>query len=259
LLQARGGKVTTATTIDALQAQLELARQVQLSLLPEKQCCLSGWEVAFSYEAAGFVSGDYVDLIPSGPDSFYFALGDVSGKGVAASMLMSHLHATLRTLLPSRQAIEEVVTIASRTFCQSALPAQFATLVLGKADCDGGLELVNAGHTPVLLVEGDEVQVLAAASLPLGMFCSTDFASAKRSVSAESTLLLYSDGITESTDEAGNEYDLGRLAETLLQSRNLPPSVIVDTIHRDIARYTNDLHPSDDRTMLVLRWNPKGT
>jgi sigma-B regulation protein RsbU (phosphoserine phosphatase) len=82
--------VTTATTIDALQAQLELARQVQLSLLPEGQCCLSGWEVAFSCEAAGFVSGDYVDLIPSGPDSFYFALGDVSGKGVAASMLMSH-------------------------------------------------------------------------------------------------------------------------------------------------------------------------
>jgi sigma-B regulation protein RsbU (phosphoserine phosphatase) len=83
--------VTTATTIDALQAQLKLARQVQLSLLSERQCCLSGWEIAFSYEAAGFVSGDYVGLIPSGPGSFYFALGDVSGKGVAASMLMSHL------------------------------------------------------------------------------------------------------------------------------------------------------------------------
>jgi len=250
--------VTTATTIDALQAQLELARQVQLSLLPERQCCLSGWEVAFSYEAAGFVSGDYVDLIPSGPDSFYFALGDVSGKGVAASMLMSHLHATLRTLLLSRQTIEEVVTIASHTFCQSALPAQFATLVLGKADRDGGLELVNAGHTPVLLVEGDEVQVIAAASLPLGMFCSTEFASAKRSVSAGSTLLLYSDGITESTDESGNEYDLRRLCEALLQAKDLSSSDIVETIHQDIVRYTNGGQPSDDRTMLALRWSPRG-
>ncbi len=250
--------MTTAPTIDALQAQLELARQVQLSLLPQKQCCLSGWEVAFSYEAAGFVSGDYVDLIPSGPDSFYFALGDVSGKGVAASMLMSHLHATLRTLLPSRQTIEEVVTIASRTFCQNALPAQFATLVLGKADRDGTLELVNAGHTPVLLVEGDEVQVLAAASLPLGMFCSTDFESAKRSVSAGSMLLLYSDGITESTDWSGNEYDLRRLCEALLQRKDLPPSEVVDAIHQDIVRYTNGAQPSDDRTMLALRWSPRG-
>jgi sigma-B regulation protein RsbU (phosphoserine phosphatase) len=250
--------MTTAPTFDGLQAQLELARQVQLSLLPERQCCLSGWEVAFSYEAAGFVSGDYVDLIPSGPDSFYFALGDVSGKGVAASMLMSHLHATLRTLLPSRQTIQEIVTIASRTFCQSALPAQFATLVLGKADLDGGLELVNAGHTQVLLLEGHEVHVLAAASLPLGMFCSTDFESAKRSVTAGSTLLLYSDGITESTDESGNEYDLRRLCGALLQAKDETPTDVVEAIRRDIARYTSGAQPSDDRTMLVIRWSPKG-
>jgi len=81
--------VTTAPQIDAgLQTQLELARQVQLRLLPDRRCCLSEWEVAFSYESAGFVSGDYVDLIPAGADAFYFALGDVSGKGVAASMLI---------------------------------------------------------------------------------------------------------------------------------------------------------------------------
>jgi len=76
-----------------IASSLELARQVQLRLLPERRCCLSDWEVAFSYESAGFVSGDYVDLIPAGADAFYFALGGVSGKGVAASMLMSHLHA----------------------------------------------------------------------------------------------------------------------------------------------------------------------
>ena len=92
--------MTTTSQVEGdLQTQLELARQVQLRLLPERRCCLSDWEVAFSYESAGFVSGDYVDLIPAGGDAFYFALGDVSGKGVAASMLMSHLHATLRTLL----------------------------------------------------------------------------------------------------------------------------------------------------------------
>ncbi|WP_433965937.1 PP2C family protein-serine/threonine phosphatase [Tunturiibacter gelidiferens] len=259
LLRSNGGTVTIAPQIDVgLQAQLELARQVQLRLLPDRRCCLSDWEVAFSYESAGFVSGDYVDLIPAGADAFYFALGDVSGKGVAASMLMSHLHATLRTLLPSNRTIEEVVTIASSTFCQSALPAQFATLVLGKADRSGNVELVNAGHNPVLLVEGAEVEVIGAASLPLGMFCSTEFASVRRRVSPESTLFLYSDGITESTNESGNEFDQNRLSKTLLQSRNLPPTAVVETIQRTIGRYTNGAQPSDDRTMLALRWSPKG-
>jgi sigma-B regulation protein RsbU (phosphoserine phosphatase) len=259
LLRSNGGAVTMALQIDAgLQAQLELARQVQLRLLPDRSCCISDWEVAFSYESAGFVSGDYVDLIPAGADAFYFALGDVSGKGVAASMLMSHLHATLRTLLPSNKTIEDVVTSASSTFCQSALPAQFATLVLGKADRSGNVELVNAGHNPVLLVEGAEVEIIAAASLPLGMFCSTDFTTVRRSVSPESTLFLYSDGITESTDETGNEFDLNRLAETLLQSGNLLPPAVVETIQRTIVRYTNGAQPSDDRTMLALRWSPKG-
>jgi phosphoserine phosphatase RsbU/P len=130
--------------------------------------------------------------------------------------------------------------------------------VLGKADRSGNVELVNAGHNPVLLVEGADVEVIAAASLPLGMFCSTDFTSVGRSVSRESTLFLYSDGITESTDEAGNEFDLNRLAETLLQSRNQLPSKLVETIQRTIIGFTNGAQPSDDRTMLALRWSPKG-
>jgi len=248
----------TSHVEEDLQTQLELAQQVQMRLLPDRRCCLSDWEVAFSYESAGFVSGDYVDLIPAGADEFYFALSDLSGKGVAASMLMSHLHATLRTLLASNRTIEDVVTIASSTFCQSALPAQFATLVLGKADRSGNVELVNAGHNPVLLVEGAEVEIIAAASLPLGMFCSTDFTSVQRSVSPESALFLYSDGITESTDEAGNEFDQNRLAETLFQSRNRLPSELVETIQRTIIGFTNGAQPSDDRTMLALRWSPKG-
>jgi phosphoserine phosphatase RsbU/P len=169
-------------------------------------------------------------------------------------MLISHLHATLRTLL----TIEEVMTTASSTFCQSALPAQFATLVLGKADRSGNVELVNAGHNPVLLVEGAEVEIIAAASLLLGMFCSTDFTSVRRSVSGESMLFLYSDGITESTDRNGNEFDRSRLAETLLQSRDRLPTELVETIQRTIIGFTNGAQPSDDRTMLALRWTPKG-
>lgn len=251
--------MTSTIQIDEeLASQLALARQVQLSLLPERRCCLSNWELAFSYEPAGFVSGDYVDLIPSGADEFYFALGDVSGKGVAASILMSHLHATLRTLLPSRQTIAEILALASRTFCQSTLPAQFATLVLGKADRHGNLELVNAGHTPVLLVEDKSVHSIAGTNLPLGMFCETEFMTMARSVGPGSTLLLYSDGITESTDDGGLDFDLTRVVETLVQSATLSAPEIVNAIHRGMVEHTDGARQNDDRTILALRWLPKG-
>jgi sigma-B regulation protein RsbU (phosphoserine phosphatase) len=251
--------MTTASQLDAgLQAQLELASQIQLSLLPERRCCLSDWEIAFSYEPAGFVSGDYVDLIPSGAGEFYFALGDVSGKGVAASILMSHLHATLRTLLPSRQTIAEVLGMASSTFCHSTLPAQFATLVLGKADRLGNLELVNAGHTPVILVENRTVRLIPGTSLPLGMFCTTEFLTTEHHVSPGSTLLLYSDGITESTNNAGLEFDLARVAQGLVLEKSLSAPEILDAIHRSIVEHTDGAQLSDDRTMLALRWLSKG-
>ena len=251
--------MTVTCEIEAsLESQLELARAVQLSLLPNKACCLADWEAAFSYEPAGFVSGDYLDLIPAGTDAFYFALGDISGKGVAASMLMSYLHATLRTLLSPDRSMEEAIAIASHNFCHSALPAQFATLVLGKADRKGDVELVNAGHTPVLLVGETQVEEIAAASLPLGTFCATEFPSVKRSVKPGSTLFLYSDGLTESTDDGGIEFDMERLADTLLQNKALPPSQLVETIRQSVARYTKEAQLSDDRTMLALRWSPEG-
>lgn len=85
----------------SLQSALELATRVQRSLLPKPSRCIHGWEVAFSYEAARHVSGDYVDLVEIAPGAFHFILGDVSGKGVAAALLMAHLHATVGILVAS--------------------------------------------------------------------------------------------------------------------------------------------------------------
>ena len=259
MLLLKDDLMTTAFEIDAeLAGQLELARQVQLSLLPERHCCLSNWELAFSYEPAGFVSGDYVDLIPSAEGEFYFALGDVSGKGVAASILMSHLHATLRTLLPSTKSLAEILAIASRTFCHSKLPAQFATLVVGKANREGNIELVNAGHLPVLLIEDKSVSLIEGTSLPLGMFCATDFTNVNRSINVGGTVLLYSDGITEATNDGGTDFDLIRAVESLAASSVLSPCEMVGALQRAVADYTFGTQPNDDRTMLALRWLPKG-
>lgn len=236
----------------ALASELGLARQVQTSLLPKSSCCLGSWMFAFSYEPAAAVGGDYVDLIPLESGDFYFALGDVSGKGIAASMLMSHLHATLRALVSAGMGLGEIVKNTSMHFCQSSLPAQFATLVLGRADQAGKIQIVNAGHTPVLLRHGREVEIVEATSVPLGLFCQTDFKVVELHVQRRGSLLVYSDGITESRDAAGNEYGLYRLIADMQTDDHLFPQGIVEEISGKVAQFTGHSPLADDRSILVL-------
>src|ERR1700758_793425 len=99
----------STTAQPGFDSDLELASRVQRGLLPKASCCIARWEIAFSYEPARRVSGDYLDLVETGPDSFYFILGDVSGKGVAAALLMAHLHATVRMLLASGLSLDQIV------------------------------------------------------------------------------------------------------------------------------------------------------
>jgi phosphoserine phosphatase RsbU/P len=245
--------MSTAVEVEKkLAAELELARQVQTSLLPKRSCCLGSWMFAFSYEPAAAVGGDYVDLIPLESGDFYFALGDVSGKGIAASMLMSHLHATLRALVSTGMGLEEIVRQTSLHFCQSSIPAQFATLVLGRADQSGNVQLVNAGHTPVLLRHGKDVEIAEATSVPLGLFCQTDFKVVELHVQRHGSLLVYSDGITESRDAAGNEYGLDRLIADIQAHDHLFPQAIVEEISEKVAQFTGHSPLADDRSILVL-------
>ena len=117
----------------ALQHDLDLAARIQAGLLPKKDFESDGWRAAYHYEAAGPVSGDYCDLVSTEDGSLYFMLGDVSGKGVAASLLMTHLHAMFRTLISLNLPLGQMMERASRVFCESTLPTHFATLVCGRA------------------------------------------------------------------------------------------------------------------------------
>jgi sigma-B regulation protein RsbU (phosphoserine phosphatase) len=237
-----------------IRAQLDLAAQVQLGLLPRPHCCIAGWETAFSYEAAGHISGDYLDLIEDGEDAFYFVLGDVSGKGIAASLLMSHLHATLRALLASRNSLEDVVRETSRLFCQNSLPAQFATLAIGHATNTGDVRLVNAGHTSVLLAKRGGVAVFPATGMPLGMFCATDFAATQFLVQPGDSLFLYSDGVTEAEGTDGTEYGVDRVQKKLVDTVGADPGEIIAAMKTDLQSFVAVPTLADDRSMLALRF-----
>src|SRR6202040_713669 len=137
----------------ALESDLELAARIQKGLLPPPELSAAGWQVRYQYEPAGPVSGDYCDVFES-DGGLLFLFGDVSGKGIAASMLMSHLHATFRSLAGTDLPLDHMVAAANRIFSESTMAGQFATLVVGRASRDGSVELVSAGHLPVLHLSG---------------------------------------------------------------------------------------------------------
>lgn len=235
----------------ALQQDLDLASRIQRELLPGPDVRLDGWEVAYHYQPAGPVSGDYCDLIPGNADQGYFLIGDVAGKGVAAAMLMSHLSAMLRTLITIGLPLSQLMERANRVFCESTLPTHYATLVCGRASSSGEIEICNAGHPPPLLVHAGEIIRLDATGLPIGMFCSERFSSRIVQLARGDTLLLYTDGLLEAQNAIGVEYGIERLA-ALAAAANRQPKVVVDACLRDLAGFRGVPGVDDDLTILAI-------
>jgi len=236
----------------ALEQDLELASRIQRELLPKPDVRFDGWEIAQHYQPAGPVSGDYYDLIPGNAGQVYFLIGDVAGKGVAAAMLMSHLSAMLRTLVTVGLPVGQLMERVSRVFCESTLPAQYATLVCGCASSSGEIEVCNAGHPPPLLICGDEIARLDATGLPIGMFCSERFSSQIVRLAPGEMLLLYTDGLIEAQNAAGVEYGIERLS-ALAASANRQPKAIVDACLHDLAGFRGATGLADDLTILAVR------
>ncbi len=239
----------------ALQQDLELAYRIQRGLLPPSDVVTSGWKVHYSYQPFGPVSGDYCDLIQPGGQGgdLYFLLGDVSGKGVAASMLMSHLSAMFRSLTGLGITLPEMMSRACRLFSESSIPGQFATLVCGRGTPGGEVEICNAGHLPVLLVSDGRVSKLESSGFPLGMFTSASYAPQKSLLAEGDTLVLYTDGITESRNPSGQEYGLERMAHIAGEFPELAPHALIAACLRDVETHRNGAPRTDDLTVMVIR------
>jgi sigma-B regulation protein RsbU (phosphoserine phosphatase) len=237
---------------EALQQDLELAARVQKGLLPPADLDIHGWRVAYHYEPAGLVSGDYCDIVDGGKAGLYFMVGDVSGKGIAASMLMSQLHAMFRTLISVGLPLQNMLQHASRVFSQSTLPAHYATLVCGRADPNGRVEICNAGHVPPLLVCDDQVTALGVSDLPVGMFLNEEFSIDELLLRCGHSIVLYSDGVSEASDSSGTEYGRDRLRTLIAGQNGRGPSALVSACRDDLVSFCAGAPRADDVTMLVL-------
>jgi phosphoserine phosphatase RsbU/P len=237
---------------DALERDLQLAAQVQRGLLPAQNFERHGWHICYHYEPAGLVSGDYCDVIDAGESGLYFMVGDVSGKGVAASMLMAHLHAMFRSLIPVGFSLQCMLQHASRIFAESTLPNQYATLVCGRALPDGKVELSNAGHPAPFIARNGTVEPLDGSSLPVGMFGNEEFSLYELSLDRGHSMIIYSDGLSEAVDASSSEYGSDRLQRLIGKHHQSGPSGLMAACRDDLSAFRGHAQKNDDVTLFVL-------
>jgi sigma-B regulation protein RsbU (phosphoserine phosphatase) len=207
----------------ALEQDLALAARMQAGLLPAQDSAAAGWKASYHYEPARLVSGDYCDLVPFGKD-LYFMVGDVSGKGVAASMLMANLHAMFRALIPN-------------------------------GEC-GEVEICNGGHILPLHLSRTGINHIQGSALPVGMFHDQEFVSTQIGFSPGDSLVIYTDGLTESLGAGGVEYGDHRLGRLLENRHGHGSRQLVDTCVQDLSAFRGAAPSVDDQTLMVLQFSP---
>ncbi|HTA50763.1 MAG TPA: SpoIIE family protein phosphatase [Verrucomicrobiae bacterium] len=240
--------------------ELEIARQVQARLFPQIQPEFKTLEYAGICLQARQVGGDYFDFLNLGPQRLGLIIGDVSGKGIAAALLMANLQASLRsqTALAFDQP-EALLRSVNRLFYDNTGDSAYASLLFVEYDEEKGrLRYVNCGHLSGLLVRSDgKVDRLDSTSTLLGLFRDWDYSMREHWLSPGDVLALYTDGITEAYNERGEEFGEQCLIESLQQHRDLPCQALLSAIVDGVRRFsTQEQH--DDITAIVAKFKAAG-
>jgi sigma-B regulation protein RsbU (phosphoserine phosphatase) len=241
-----------------LERDLEAAAQIQAGLLPPREQTQNGWHIAYHYQPMGPVSGDYCDVIrPARPEGdLHVVFGDVAGKGVAASMLMTHLHATFRALAALDLPLAELVGRANRLFSESTLANMYATLVVGRFGSSGEVEMANLAHCSPLVLAGSEISSVSATGHPLGLFRSTTTETRRFQLTAGDRLFLYTDGLSEGENERGEAYGEDRIKALVAGSAAAPPANALQTCLSDWRAFTGGANRDDLTAMVISRVEP---
>jgi sigma-B regulation protein RsbU (phosphoserine phosphatase) len=238
-----------------LEGQLEVARQVQLELLPASDPKLEGFDICAWNFSTEEVSGDYYDWVSIYEDQIGLVIADVSGKGVPAALLMAFLRASLRAAIHIGYAPHISMAKVNYLLWESIERNQFVTAFYGVLDASNKtLAYTNAGHNPPLVMNRDgTAYFIERGGLPLGMFRNTRYYEYYQSIEPGQTLVLYTDGVTEATGIKEEEYGRDRLEEAVRANRNLSAKDLIAAIQQDVLAWTDGRGASDDMTFFIVK------
>jgi len=239
----------------ALERQLATARGIQARLTPSEFADIQGVDVAVHYEPAMWVGGDYCDVWTMDDGRLIFTVADVAGKGLPAALAMANLQAALRATLAFSSDLAEVLSKVNTLIVRNLPERMFVTLFLGLlSPGDGRLQYVNAGHLQPMVIAGGKVSPLAKPSdHPLGITEGT-FQTAEQKLDPATSLVLVTDGITESASPKGDLFGQQRLTEVLegLASASASAKELVGSVVTATAEFRDSGAQQDDITVLAL-------
>jgi len=243
----------------AFRRDLEGAKHVQEAFFPPQSFSIPCLSCETFYQPARGIGGDYYDFLSLSGGRWGIAIGDVSGKGIGAALLMASLQASLRAqALHPHLDLTALIGDVNRLVYESSPTAFFASLFYAEYQpATRMLQYVNAGHTPPIIVrpqmESCELFHLRAQAVPIGMFVDTQFAATKFQLAKDDILVAYTDGITEAANASGDMWGLERLERLLRSCSRMAPNEIVERILAEVSEFANGEPQSDDVTLLVMK------
>lgn len=236
-------------------AEMDIAARVQQALLPEQMPEIAGYEFFATYEAASAVGGDYYDIVELPDGRIGLAFGDVAGKGVPASLVMSRLSSAVRTIIEFVADAAEAVTRLNNHMCAKAVEGRFVTFVLVLIDPKKHkLQVVNAGHMSPLIrrASGEVVEFEdSTVGVPLGVIEGFEYQAIERKLEPQDTIVIYTDGVSEAMNPDSQLYTIERL-QTFVQQSTLPPSRLGPAIREDVKQHAAGRPQNDDITLMVF-------
>ncbi len=242
---------------ERMERELELATEIQQRFQPSGPPKVEGYDfqgISFScYE----IGGDYYDFIPRHNGNMMLALGDVSGKGTAAALLMSSLHAAIHAQVSAKRDLAETVVSINEYLSENTPSNRFVTLFISELDpATGKLTFINAGHNPPLIVRSNgSIERLESGGLPLGLMGFAQYEVGSAHLNQGDVLFVYSDGVSEANDIDENEFGMDRLQDVLAQNVGRTASGIRDKVESALSEFTGTAPANDDITLLIVKRN----
>jgi hypothetical protein len=241
---------------DKLLARNELAegRAIQTRLLPDPSPKISGWDAWLYSQPANDVGGDLIDCIRFSDNHHVLVLGDVSGKGLPAALLMVKLQATIRALYTESIELSDLGAQINGIFHRDGITRSFATLVVLDIHCDSGkIRVLNAGHTPPVHVHDRRPRATQKGNPALGLMSNTSYKVTDENLQKGDVFLVYSDGINESRNQQGDCFGNDRLFALLSGLSETSTANIGEMILKAVRDFSGEIRPGDDQTLLVIK------
>jgi sigma-B regulation protein RsbU (phosphoserine phosphatase) len=237
-----------------IEQELGVARQVQVALLPTAFKVPDYFEIAAHNIPSRYVGGDFYDFISLRDNRSAFALGDVSGKGVAAALLAAMAQGALQAQFTSNMPLAEVVSSLNKVLVQRSDSNRFITLFCATLDPDGHFTYINAGHNlPVLARANGGAETLTTKSVLLGAFDFVEYKPRQTRLAAGDVVVMYTDGVTEAVDADSQMFGDDRLENLVKESVSLSAEEIRRKILDEVLSFTAGLPQGDDITLIVLK------